>query len=288
MWILTFGVYSIYWFYRNWLYVKQRDQSSIMPVARVIFLLFWYYPLYADLRRDSTLRFGRQHLPAPAAGVLLAAAFFVSQVIGSKTDYALLSTLAGLIFALPLANYINFANRDHAPALTHNSTWSLRHYALVLLCTPLLLFVGGSESGILPGDSVIPGSKLPDHNLKFLQRNDVVRPGDAIQYFYSDAFINIRDDGNGFSDRHVFSYWMDEDRFVLESATYDEIRDIKINWGRRYTLTTLEVIRDDGSSFTVYASTNEKQDKLFVNSLLERWKRARPPEIPDSMTEPQQ
>src|SRR5690606_27696164 len=116
-----------------------------------------------------------------------------------------------------------------------------------------------------PSDSVIPGSRLLSRDIKFLQRKGAIAPGDEIIYFYSDAFLSTHDDGSGFSDRHVFSYWMEDGDFQLQTASYADIKDIKVNWGD--TLldnTTLEVIRRDGSKFILYASRVDRKDKVFV------------------------
>ncbi|HEX5055651.1 MAG TPA: DUF3857 domain-containing transglutaminase family protein [Gammaproteobacteria bacterium] len=284
MWIGTFGLYGLYWFYRNWLYVKQRDRSSIMPAARSLFANFWYYPLYEELRRDDAQRFTRSQLPPPAVAALYAALFLVAAAAACLSDYTIASSLAALALLLPLANYIQFINQDNAPALAHNSKWSPRHFLLLLLSTPLLLLLAGAEAGLLPSESVIPGNKLLHFNLKFLQRKGVVRPEDEIRYFYSDALLSMREDGSGFSDRHVFSYWVDEGRFFLESASYDEIKDLKVTWGGWNSPTAVEVIRKDDSRFTLYAATSGRKDKLFVDTLLERWKKMASGETAETIT----
>jgi transglutaminase-like putative cysteine protease len=278
MWACTFGLYGFYWFYRNWLYVKQRDHSSIMPLARSIFSFLWYYPLYADLRRDNAHRHPqRSELPPRLMGIPLALAFCAAIIIFAYSGHALIASLAAMLLALPLANYILFVNRAHPEGIRHYSKWRPRHFLLALLSTPLLLWTLGSETGLTPGDTVIRGKNLLSYNMKFLQRRGIVRPGDEIEYFYSDAFISIRDDGNGFSDRHVFSYWVDDNEFFLESATYDKIKDINVTWGGWSNNTVIEVTRSDDSHFTLYASASGKRDKLFVDSLLRRWKQKRSP-----------
>lgn len=273
MWICTFGIYGFYWFYRNWLYVKQRDRSNIMPLARSLLFPFWYYPLYAELRRDNAHRQPRlTALPPPAAGIALAIAFFLAVLASGFSGYTVSAGLIGMLLALPLANYIHFVNTDNQSALRHNSRWQPGHFLLILLSAPLLLFLLGAETGLTPGEKVVEGKNLLNHNMKFLQRKGVVRPADEIEYFYSDAFISIRNDGNGFTDRHVFAYWRDEGQFLLESATFDEIKDIKVIWGNWNSDTTIEVIRRDSTRFPLHISTLRKKDKIFVDALLERWK----------------
>lgn len=278
MWVCTFGLYGFYWFYRNWLYVKRRDRSSIMPGLRALFCPLWHYALYAELRRDNARRDpGRRHLPPAPFGIALALAFCAG-IASAFAGYAVIAVIASMLLTLPLANYVNFVNQDDPPAIRHNSRLRAAHAVLFLLCAPLALFLLGSETGLVPGARVVEGGSLLNHNLKFLQRRGIVLPTDEVRYFYSDALINIRKDGNGFSDRHVFAYWQDDGQFFLESASFEEIRDIKVVWGQWNSDTVIEVIRRDGSRFALYAGALGGRDERFVEALLERWRQQRPPE----------
>jgi hypothetical protein len=274
LWSLTFGIYGCYWFYRNWKYVRQRDQSSIMPIARSIFYVFWYYPLFKDLREDSSRRHGRAQLPAPFVGVVLAVAFFAINASASVSGYDFLFSGIASLLMLPMVISINNINGHADAAYQHNSRWRIHHYLLILLATPLLLLALGSETGLTPSDRVIAGKKLPSYDIKFLQRNGAIAPADNIIYFYSDAILSNRDDGNGYTDRHVFSYWRENGEFHLNTAGYADIKDIQVTRGDLLDATTIKVIRQDESWFILYASPIKKMDQLFINGLQERWKKA--------------
>jgi hypothetical protein len=96
-------------------------------------------------------------------------------------------------------------------------------------------------------------------------------------YFYSDALIDIREDGNGLTDRHVFSYWKDEgDRFYYDQAAFEEIKDINVNWAKSWgENTTIDIVKNDGGSFILYVSNSEKRDRVFVAALKEKWNRSK-------------
>lgn len=273
MWILTFGLYSIYWFYKNWWYVKIRDDSSIMPVARGIFNGFWYYPLYAELQKDNLSRFEKKHLPVKFIAALCASGFFIASVYANKGSYTLLALFLIIVLILPLANYVNFINNKNA-AYAHNSRWSFRHYLLATLAIPLLLLTMGSEIGLTPNEAVISGEKVLSHNIKFMQRKGIMNSDDYLIYFYSGAFLNIHDDGNGLTNRHVFSYWKDENnKFNVETALFDEIKEIKTNWSKSWgDDTKIDIIRNDNSKFILFISSSDKKDKTFVKALMDRWK----------------
>lgn len=271
LWLLTFGVYGIYWFYRNWLYIRERDQSHIMPLARGIFYPLWYYPLFKDLHDDGANR-GKACLPPPAAGVVLAVLFLILNVSGNFIGYEVLFTCAAGFLMLPLVNCINHTNQDDS-AYRHNSRWRVYHYLLTLLAIPLCVITLGGETGLTPSDRVIDGSKLLSHDIKFLQRKGVIVPDEKIIYFYSDAFLSNRDDGNGYTDRKVFSYWQDESGFNLHTAAYADIKNIEVTWGDLADHTIVKIILPDDSWFILYASTTKKKDKVFVADLMSRWKK---------------
>ncbi|SIS67228.1 DUF3857 domain-containing protein [Neptunomonas antarctica] len=278
MWILTFGIYGAYWFYKNFQYIKKQKNSASMPMARGIFYSFWYYPLWRELKEDCTTRFEHSHLPGKMLAVPMALGFLVIVTTGNRSDIWLLpSLLLSALLILPLANYILFVNGRESQALAKNSTWSFRHYLLALLSTPLCILSAGSEIGIMPNEAVVTGSRILEYDITLMQRRGTINPGDEIDYFYSNAFLFISDDGNGFTQRHVFSYWKDDDDSLeQEQATYSEVQDIKVDWQSELgAKSTVTIVREDGSQFLLYVSNTDKKDKVFVNALKERWQSQR-------------
>ncbi|MQA55021.1 hypothetical protein [Pseudomonas piscis] len=57
LFILTFGLYRVYWAYKNWKQFKQDSGEEMWPVARAIFAIFFTHALYreadARLKRDG-------------------------------------------------------------------------------------------------------------------------------------------------------------------------------------------------------------------------------------------
>ncbi|MCG8426306.1 MAG: hypothetical protein MI754_02980, partial [Chromatiales bacterium] len=273
MWVLTFGFYGMYWFYRNFRYIKEQENSSIMPIARGFFYGFWYYPLWSKLKEDCDMRFENSHLPRKSLAILLALIFFAILLAGNADALLLPSLLFSALLVLPLANYILFINGSGSPALKKNSKWSFRHYLLALLSIPLCALSMGSEVGVMPNEAVVKGGWILDYDIKFMQRRGILKPNDEVDYFYSDAFMFVSDDGNGFTQRHVFSYWKDEnDLFEKEQAEYSEIQDIQVDWASEFgENSTVTIIRKDGSEFLLFVSNMDRKDKLFVRALKKRW-----------------
>jgi len=275
--IVTCGVYDAYWFYRNWLYRKQYDGSAIMPVARGIFSYFWYYPLYKSLVTDSTARFQENRVLLRSLAILFALIYLAANIATGDDSLWVPAFIVASLTLIPLANYINHINEGNDRAYAYNSRWLLRHSVLVILAAPLILYAGGASLYLVPRDEVVEGDKIMSYDIKFMHRKGLFPAGERVIYFYSDAFLNIRDDGNGFTDKHVFSYWKDDrNAFNYETAQFSKVKNIDVTFSRNLVENTIVTIeREDGSDFLLYVSREKGLDKKFVDELKSRWHQLR-------------
>lgn len=139
--ILTLGLYLVYWFYRHWKMIKLRDESTIWPIPRGLFYIFFTHSLFSDinekLKRDG-LDF--QWSPGTSATLVVIVAI-VSNVLGRlsgegigspATDVlsiALIPVLAYL--ALPAQKAANVASGD--PDGSSNSALTGANWAWMIL-----------------------------------------------------------------------------------------------------------------------------------------------------------
>jgi len=78
----TMGMYSLYWFYRNWQLFKIRNGENIWPVARAIFSIFFVHSLFNKV--DDKLKEAESSFSwHPSA---LATTYVVLSVLGHITD----------------------------------------------------------------------------------------------------------------------------------------------------------------------------------------------------------
>ncbi len=270
--IVSFGIYTCYWFYKNYFYQKQKDGSTIMPVARGLFYIFWYYPLYQTLCDDSAKRYQENRVLIKPLAVLFAILFLLVGVLGSQDKFVAATNMAFALFLIPLANYINFINSEHSEAYVYNSRWRFRHTLLVLLSLPLLLLITASETNFIPSDKVVKGDELMAYDIQYMHRKGIFPPDEEPLYFYSDAFFMIRDDGNGFTDNYVFSYWRDNGELNVKKERFSNIKKIDVEYSDEIGENTIvNIIRNDNSSFLLYASSTDALDKVFVNQLRHQW-----------------
>lgn len=275
--IITFNIYLCYWFYRNYLYQKDRDNSSIMPIARGFFYNFWYYPLYATLAEDSQKRFDENRVLIKPLAVLFAILFFISVALSSRDGImAMIAFLITPLFLIPLVNYINYINTTGSEAYMYHSRWRLRHTFLALISVPLIVLVSAEELSLIPSDAVVKGEKVMQHDIRFMHRKGMFPANEKLLYFYSDAFLMIRDDGNGFTPNHVFSYWKEENKLYIEKAHFNTIQKIDVNYSKgEFENTIVTITRKDNSNFSLYVSAIDALDKIFVKELQNRWEMAK-------------
>lgn len=69
--LLTFGIYDIYWFYMNWMIVRNASKRKMLPFWRALFAIFWIWPLF----RLVTAVAAQRGKPSDYSPVVLAATY---------------------------------------------------------------------------------------------------------------------------------------------------------------------------------------------------------------------
>ena len=82
LYIVTFGIYQLYWAYKHWHQFRHASGQELWPVARAFFAIFFTHALYreadAQLKRD-----GRSHDWRPGE---LATLFVVGLIVNNVVD----------------------------------------------------------------------------------------------------------------------------------------------------------------------------------------------------------
>lgn len=106
--LLTFGLYELYWGYRQWSYLKRSQGLKISPFWRAWFQLFFTYGLLKYIR-GTALQHGSR---VEYSSGWLTVGYLVTLVIGSRlpVPYGIVGALAWL-FLLPVVNAVNEVNR---------------------------------------------------------------------------------------------------------------------------------------------------------------------------------
>lgn len=154
--LVTLGIYQNYWIFKNWEYLKNRDNLNIHPFWRGIFGFFFCHELLKAIHDDPALN---QNKTPEFNHSLLATGWVIIIVIqavlnyGYKISSSLNSSANGfifyyiLVFALvgiqtyflvPVQRYINDANEKIEPT-PYYYPWSAGHFIVIGLVIVLFL-----------------------------------------------------------------------------------------------------------------------------------------------------
>jgi hypothetical protein len=263
LYCLTFGAYSIVWFYRNWRYIRARDDSTISPLWRSIFAPIWYYFLLVDLREETD---------ASLSG-WLAAAWFLLAGLGRLPDPYWLLWFLTFLALLPAALAINRANGARDAVLPEYNRWRKRNVPVVLLGAMVQFFTAAIAFQLVPSTMVQTGEEVPGRYVAHLREIDLVGEGDTVLYFYSNAMLSIKRDGTVLTNRGLGSYWIDDvtDERHQYFVTYEEITTVEPDWATSWMgETAVRLTMGEGSWLSFGLSAEAGRDTAFVQELERR------------------
>lgn len=141
LWLCSLGLYGIYWFYKQWQGIKERERLDIIPALRAIFQIFFCYSLFEHVNASAKVH----GVDGGIAAGALAAGFILLSVLWRLPDpYWLVSTLS-FVFLLPAQHLMNRINSQVAPELPLNARFSAANIILVVFGGALyLLAVAGT------------------------------------------------------------------------------------------------------------------------------------------------
>lgn len=233
--LLTFGLYSIVWFFRMWNRVKRSEDGSLWPWARAVFGGVFYYSLLKRLDVRSP--------------VLLAVGYFAVLATWRLPSTYWLASLLAFVFLIPA---VRAANRLNPPEARHepSALWRARDGVVVGLG---LLFLPLALLGTLgPSASVVAAPAIAERHLDYLEELGVLGPEEEPLFFYSAGLLSIKNDGVLVSDWGVTSYWVDPvtDDLVFAAAAYPQIVDVEVNpAAHSLDVTVVRISVSDGTWF---------------------------------------
>ena len=135
--ICTFGIYELYWYYKNWCLVKKRNMLYIMPFWRAFFAYFFCYSLFKRMRDTSESQKSKKSI---AAGPL-ATGWIVTTILWKLPDPYWLVTYFAVLFILPIQLVVNEINQIASPKHRHNRNFTGWNLAGILIGGPLFLLL---------------------------------------------------------------------------------------------------------------------------------------------------
>ncbi len=167
LYILSFGLYGIYWFYKNWKLQQPRMDKKIYPVLRAIFSIFFTHALFRRIHnRAKNMEKKHQFKPNLLATFFVAAVIFGNlldpitvntSVMDILTDntiviVSLIIFIASVYPMIVVQATVNRINNDMLGYLNHK--YSLWNYLLivvgVLIWIVLILGLLMQSMGLMP------------------------------------------------------------------------------------------------------------------------------------------
>lgn len=284
LWVTTLGLYQIWWAWRGWRHVRERDQSRIRPFWRALFFWIWLHPLLADIARASGRAAGLRELLALAAVLALGLA-------GGLPDPWWLLGLLGFLPLLPAVRAIDRLN--HAAGVQGPAYGRLRWPHLAVMPAGGLVLAAAAFFAFRSVPyGMVTADDMPAWIRSTLENSDIVGPDEEILFFYSTDRIGVRDDGNLLTDERVVSWTTDtgDGGFELDAADFDEIEALEFTpaaaWWDEAVLHVRCKVRPgavvEGRSFNLYLSGDNDDARRFIAEL-----RRRAPEAEFAENEPE-
>lgn len=154
LYVLSFGLYGVFWFYKNWKLQEPLMDKKIYPVWRAIFSIFFTHALFRRIDQ-SAAHLDKQHrFNANALATFFVAAIVISNILEnlSSNSGVLLSMSSNSIIIVSLSLFlasaypmvkvqatVNRINNDMLGYLNHK--YSLWNYVLITLGTLLWILI---------------------------------------------------------------------------------------------------------------------------------------------------
>lgn len=154
MYILSFGLYGVFWFYKNWKLQQKLMDKKIYPVWRAIFSIFFTHALFKRIDQQAAHLEQRHKFNATALATFFVFAVIASNILDrlavntnmlngiSNNTVIMISLALFFLSTYPLVKVqatINRINNDMLGYLNHK--YSLANYALMTIGTVLWFLV---------------------------------------------------------------------------------------------------------------------------------------------------
>lgn len=260
--LVTFSLYEIWWFYRNWKRVKERTGSDIRPFWRAVFSPIFCYQFVQTVRTTSE----KVSVAAPLSAGGIAFAYVAFMLCERLPDPWWWLSMLTFVPLLPVVQHIAQLHHSVYPGFTADAPFGKGHVLTVLVGLPLTaLAVLGTFS---PSTRALRGDELPGGYYEKLVELGHVEPDERVLWFYSAGLWSIEEDGNVLTDRRVVSYEQSAGQVWRESVPYEGIADVGVTWSEGSLEDTIVTVTTaDDRVFSLVVSAEGGRDHEFVDEI---------------------
>ena len=134
--LCTFGIYELYWFYKNWNLIKERTRQDISPFWRAFFSVFFCHSLIKSIKESAESN-GISTAINPG---WLTFAYIVLIISWRLPDPYWFVSMLSFLPLMPAQSLINTINKKVAPQSDPNNSFSWKNIVGIILGSILLIF----------------------------------------------------------------------------------------------------------------------------------------------------
>lgn len=132
MMLATFGVYQVFWGYKQWVAIRKRTGEEMMPLARAFFAIFFFHQLVQEVNATATALHVERRLPGGWLTMLFVLLWF-SQLLPDPYWLVWFAIIMPLAMVQHLANE---ANQKAAPLADRNARIRRWNWLAIILGIP--------------------------------------------------------------------------------------------------------------------------------------------------------
>ncbi len=166
MYIVTLGLYSVYWFYRHWSILKRTTMPKIWPIPRAIFQIFFAYEFFTIVEKQAE-EAAVEKLYDPYKLAWLYVGFLIASNITDRFEEYIpdhidvgilfLALVVPPILLWPVQRTINRVNENNGSEQNENRSHSMwESVAIVIGSIVLLLSIAGLLMGVTEPEPRLP------------------------------------------------------------------------------------------------------------------------------------
>jgi len=128
--IISFGLYELWWIYKEWRFFQQKEKSDITPAARAIFSIFYLHSLFSRI-----LGFAKEKgYSGTYSATLLFIGYIVGSLLAQLPEPFWIVSLITLVFLIPPFKAMNFAKQNSTDFIvTEETSYSNRQIVLIII-----------------------------------------------------------------------------------------------------------------------------------------------------------
>jgi hypothetical protein len=135
--IVSFGIYEIYWFYKNWKFIKENNKLNISPFWRAIFAYFFAYGLFKNIFALAKEKgYKGEHSPG-----FLTFCFIAISILWKLPDPYWLISMFSFLPLTAVVKVLNYYWRQEQPNLKERTRFSGGEIALLVVGGRFLILV---------------------------------------------------------------------------------------------------------------------------------------------------